>query len=60
MGRNLDDGKKVNLTANDRPGDLYTAVTVQTTSSTVTSVDGKQKVWMQMLKRMTRNRKSCV
>jgi len=26
MGRNLDDGKKVNLTANDRPGDLYTAV----------------------------------
>ena len=26
MGRNLDDGQRVNLTKNERPGDLYTAV----------------------------------
>ena len=26
MGRNLDDGQTVNLTENERPGDLYTAV----------------------------------
>lgn len=26
MGRNAEDGQKVNLTANDEPGDLYTAV----------------------------------
>ena len=26
MGRNLEDGQRVNLTKNERPGDLYTAV----------------------------------